>query len=455
MGRAPPAIVLCAALASACIDFREGLQCRDNDDCRGLICVASVCEAGDGGNGSGGSGGGSGKGASFESATPFGDNNGDGAISPGETAGLQVQIRNTGTAVLTGSLTTTKAGVTITRGTGLKFGNTGTACGIASSSGYNSGTCFAPATEYPAVAIASTIAAGTVIPFVLVLTQPGNASQTLNFSYTTPAISQTFSVVSSTPVGDDNGDGALSPGENAGLMVRIQNTGNAKALAVTGSLSTTRAGVTVTNGTGLKFGDVATGSTCGISATSGYNAGTCFAPRTEYPTVTVSQGLPASTDIVFALTLRDAYGNSSNLNLNYVTPAINQAFSVLSSGLVGDTNGNGALGASETAGLMVRINNTGSAKAIGLTASLTTSNGAVSVVNGTNLKFGDISSSSSGCGVAAASGYSPGTCFAPRSEYPLLTASSSLSAGSLVPFTLVVKDKYGNTFNLNFSLTAG
>ena len=94
-----------AALVAACIDFREGLQCCTDDDCRGLTCNGAICVSLDGG-GAGGRGAGGGGTGSFElsvvSVSPVGDDNTDGKLSPGESAGLKILVLNSGTSQASG-----------------------------------------------------------------------------------------------------------------------------------------------------------------------------------------------------------------------------------------------------------------------------------------------------------------------------------------------------------------
>lgn len=113
-----------------------------------------------------------------------------------------------------------------------------------------------------------------------------------------------------TVLSDTNGDGKLSPGESGYLKVSITNTGTAQALGITGNLTTTTAGVTITGGTGLNFSDIdARSSACGTVGTT-YYAGSCSQPSSYYPTVTLATSVTAGTMISFSLALADEYGST-------------------------------------------------------------------------------------------------------------------------------------------------
>src|SRR5207247_2492007 len=116
---------------------------------------------------------------------------------------------------VTGTLSTSQSGVSIEGSTMLYFGIVGggsTACGSTSAGG--AGYC-SPA---PRISVATSVAAGTAIPFRLQLADGHGNSFTVTFSYTTPAINQSFAFESITVDEDTNRDGNLSPGETGSLL---------------------------------------------------------------------------------------------------------------------------------------------------------------------------------------------------------------------------------------------
>jgi len=121
--------------------------------------------------------------------------------------------------------------------------------------------------------------------------------------------------------------------------------------------------------------------------------------------------------------------------------------------VVGDTNGDGVLSPGETAGLKVQIANGGSATALGIKGTLSSSTPGVSIQSGSNLDFGDISGGGSACGDTGngSSGYC-GTGYG-SGAFPQVTVVSSVSAGTSSAFSLALTDIHGNAFTINFTYT--
>jgi hypothetical protein len=98
-------------------------------------------------------------------------------------------------------------------------------------------------------------------------------------------------------------DGTVAPGEHARLSVSIRNTGSITAEMVTGVLSTTEPGATITRGT-LYFGDIESGATaCGASALS--LAGDCN-QTDELSQLAIAASVAGDTTILLELTVSDA-----------------------------------------------------------------------------------------------------------------------------------------------------
>jgi hypothetical protein len=384
-------------------------------------------------------------------ATLLNDTNGDGKLSPGESGNLKVSITNTGTAKalgITGNLTTSTAGVTITDGTGLTFSDLGagsSACGVMATVSFAAGSCSQSSSYYPTVTLASSVTAGTTISFSLALVDEYGSAFAVSYSYAVVGINQAFTAGTATLLNDTNGDGKLSPGESGNLKVSITNTGTAKALGVTGNLTTSTAGVTITDGTGLTFSDLGAGSSaCGVMATVSFAAGSCSQSSSYYPTVTLASSVTAGTTISFSLALADEYGSTFAVSYSYMVVGINQAFIAGTATVMNGTNGEG--------NLKVSITNTGTAKALGITGNLTTTTAGVTITGGTGLTFSDLGAGSSACGVMATVSFAAGSCSQSSSYYPAVTLATSVTAGTTISFSLAITDKYGNSFVVPFSV---
>jgi hypothetical protein len=100
-----------------------------------------------------------------------------------------------------------------------------------------------------------------------------------------------------------DGNGSIAPGERAQLSVSMRNTGPITAEMVTGVLSTTQEGVTITNAT-VYFGDIESGATaCGSSGLS--RAGDCD-QTDELPQLAIDASVASDTSIQLELTVSDA-----------------------------------------------------------------------------------------------------------------------------------------------------
>ena len=446
--------------------------CLSGEVCNQLPSGAGVCTSGPPGNGTGGGTGttsststqtgvhgsrdagqtgGPPEAFTAGTATLLNDTNGDGKLSPGESGNLKVSITNTGTAKalgITGNLTTSTAGVTITDGTGLTFSDLGagsSACGVMATVSFAAGSCSQSSSYYPTVTLASSVTAGTTISFSLALVDEYGSAFAVSYSYAVVGINQAFTAGTATLLNDTNGDGKLSPGESGNLKVSITNTGTAKALGVTGNLTTSTAGVTITDGTGLTFSDLGAGSSaCGVMATVSFAAGSCSQSSSYYPTVTLASSVTAGTTISFSLALADEYGSTFAVSYSYMVVGINQAFIAGTATVMNGTNGEG--------NLKVSITNTGTAKALGITGNLTTTTAGVTITGGTGLTFSDLGAGSSACGVMATVSFAAGSCSQSSSYYPAVTLATSVTAGTTISFSLAITDKYGNSFVVPFSV---
>jgi hypothetical protein len=161
--------------------------------------------------------------------------------------------------------------------------------------------------------VSTTIAAGTSIPFSLRVTDTYGTTISLAFNYVALAIDQRVSVSSVTVKADTNGDGKVSPGETGWLAIALDNSGTSDALGLTASLTTTLAGVTITNGANLALGTIRAGySAC--ATVQGATVGACYASSaSSYPSIAVSTAITVGTIVSLSLAITDAYGNKYSL----------------------------------------------------------------------------------------------------------------------------------------------
>ncbi len=303
-------IITVTTVLIACTgDPRVGLQCRDSNDCEGLVCYTGRCEVS----------------SDRFSANVYvlGDDNEDAFLSPGESAGLRIEVERqypessngkvTTLSNVVGTLATTQAGVTLANDTNLQFSDIrdgGRTCGTIPAVS-DKGSCSSSKANYPTISLAPTVPANTVIPFRLTLKDAEGDLYFVYFTYVPPAIPQRFEVTSVSIVDDNNRDGILAPGESAGLVIHLKNSGASRAHAVVGTLSTSQQGLTVTNSTDLQFGNIYPGDTVCGTAAGATSQGSCSLSKAYYPNALVSTGFRAGTSIPFKLQLKDAYGNTA------------------------------------------------------------------------------------------------------------------------------------------------
>jgi hypothetical protein len=260
-------------------------------------------------------------------------------------------------------------------------------------------------------------------------------------------------LVAATPVGDSNGDGALSPGESAGMRVKIRNAGTVDLSDLTGTLSTEMDGITIAQGESLWFGNLRKGDTACGHRTRDDSPGTCYSGASDYPRVTVDQGVAPGTTVPFVLTLTDGREARFRVDFPLVVTAIDQGFRVTRATVLGDTNGDGELSPGETGALRVEVKNLGGSKALGVTGTLTAADPRVAVATWTILRFGDLGPGEVACGPKESSG-AEGSCYTSPANYPRVTLDPSIPAGTTLVFTLDLVDVYQNRFSLPFTLVA-
>ena len=118
-------------------------------------------------------------------ATILADTNGDGAVSPGETAYVRIRVKNTGTSEalgLHGTLTTSTPSVTISDDT-LYFDDVAAgASACATTSVGTQGSCGYPPNYLSQLVVGTDVPAGTIISFSLALGDTYGNSFSLSFT---------------------------------------------------------------------------------------------------------------------------------------------------------------------------------------------------------------------------------------------------------------------------------
>lgn len=381
------------------------------------------------------------------------DTNGDGTVSPGETASLRLRVRNNrdlDADAVEGDLTTAAPGVTLLEATRLRFGDISAGsdgCGVTLAAPASPGSCFSSSTSYPSLVVDATVAAGTVIPLQLALRDGLGNTWTQTTDLALPSIAQGFVLATVEVQADDNDDGRLSPGESGRVKLRVRNTGSSAALGISGALSVTSGSATVSEGIGLRFGDIEPGQdACGVTLGAPASAGSCFSSSTSYPGLAIPTSVAAGQSLGVSLVLTDTYGNSVPLSTVYPISAIDQAFDVVAIEIADDPNDDGVISAGETGRLRLRVRNTGSVEALGLTTSLTTTHAAATVSEGNGLRLGAIDAGQTSCAVTASAPAAAGSCFSSSTSYPTLAIEIGTAAGTTIPLTLTLTDAFDNVF---------
>lgn len=389
-----------------------------------------------------------------------GDSNRDGLLSPGESAGLKIQVRNSGgvdAMQVTGTLSATSAGVTIDAGTGIRFGDVlknsrAAACGNAQSLMDGGNCAHVMATDYPQLTLSEAVPTNTPIPFTLALVDAQGNRTDLSFVLSFSAASgPDLHILRGRIVGDTNHDGRLSPGESAGLELALYDRSNTGAAQVTGTLSTTTAGITLDAAAGIRFGDLPGNSyrsVCGNSAASG-KEGDCNNGNSSaaLPRITVSNDVPEGTEAQFMLALTDARGDEVALPFRVeiapqiTVPSTAHELVPRSVTVVGDTNGDGKLSPGESGDLRIKIQNQDSTAAPQVLGALSTIYRGVTLAQRTGIQFGDLGANDEACGVAAGSPH-PGSC-ADGELLPHITISDDAIPGTLFSLALSLTDANG------------
>ena len=264
-----------------------------------------------------------------------------------------------------------------------------------------------------------------------------------------------------------NGDNKANPHETHYLDIRVKNNVNAALKITSVVLSSESGNVTIDNGTGA-IGDLNAGSyktltddsssySSASSADLMYTSGLAKAFK-----FTISESCPVGTGILFTVTFTDSWGNTwtdtltiqvtgtgANIAINTPT-ASNIAIKEAANG-----NGDNQVNPRETHYLDIRAKNSGTSKALGVTAVLTAASSYVTIDKGTGaigdlragyyktLTYSSSASSSSSVSLMYTSGLAKAFKF---------TILPNCPAGTSIPFTVTFTDSWGNTWTDTLSV---
>lgn len=341
---------------------------------------------------------------SLESLQITDDSNSDGVLNPGERARLRMTLKNTGSSRVSwlhGSLTTESSYVTELQSK-IEFPWMGPGGSQSNTSSLTISTSTPP---------------GTVIPFVLFLTNEEGQPHTLSFSLTVFESAASLVVKSVEFINDSNGDGVLNPGERAGLKITLENAGSSRVSWLRGSLTTESPYVTEL-GSKIEY----IWMNPGQSRDQGQNS------------LTIASDTPPGTVIPFVLALLDEEEQPHTLSFSVTVfkSAGHLAFKAVSLTMGG--NEDGTLNPGESAHFDLTIENIGTSDVTWLDGSMTTESPFVESLTGT-VKF---------FGVPAGK-----TATHPSNRISVLAHTPS---GTVIPIQLSLRDAEDQPHELSFHL---
>ena len=277
----------------------------------------------------------------------------------------------------------------------------------------------------------------------------------------------------------NNGDGKINPGEVIKMDVLLQNITDSKIYGITAMLSTSSNYVTITDST-KKYGDIEAGyyktaydangrnSDSGYSYTS-YYFGDCSQFSTSYGfAFTVSSDCPVDTTIPFTLAFTDSSGNAwtDSFNLKVEKTGADIVYNAYelsdSTSLSESNNGDGKVTPGESIEIDIQLQNKGTSRALGITATLSTSSNYVSITTPTK-SYGDIESEcyktaydandrNSNSGYSHSSYYYYDYSQFSTSYGFAFTVSPDCPVGTELPFKITATDSSGNTWADDLSI---
>jgi hypothetical protein len=197
-------------------------------------------------------------------------------------------------------------------------------------------------------------------------------------------------------VEDDNADGVLNPGEQAGLAVTLYNAGSGDVDSAKLTLTTTAAGVTVDTAS-TYCGSV---SSAGIASCSGVD-------------VTVGPDVVPGTEVVFDGVVTSADPGEWTFQVVLSVLATGAAPAVHAVSVLSDSNGDFTLNPGESADLRLTVVNGGTSEINGLRVTIAAQNPEVTVTGSGDTYCGDIAPGSTATcqaiGIEVSASAVPGT----------------------------------------------
>ena len=371
----------------------------------------------------------------IDRTTIVGDDNHDGIINRGETAYLDVNLKNTGTSAslaVNATFSTNSIDITgLTPQTAISYGDipNGTS-GSAGTYGYLPGGYTNYTIKFK---VSYTSPLNTPIPINIIITDASGNTRTTSFTIIVKGIGANITYDSSTIVYDDNHDGIINRGETAYLDVSLKNTGNSKSLGVNATFSTNSSDITgLKPQTAISYGDISAGQSIIGNSNISFK---------------VSSAAPLNTPIPINILITDASGNTwtSSFTIIVKGSAANIVFDTKT--IVYDDNHDGIINRGETAYLDVSLKNTGNSKSLGVNATFSTNSSDITGLKPqTAISYGDISAGQSNTGNS--SGLTPNYL-----NYNIsFKVSSTAPLNTPIPINILITDASGNTWTSSFTI---
>ncbi|NOQ26671.1 MAG: hypothetical protein GQ564_15030 [Bacteroidales bacterium] len=358
------------------------------------------------------------------------DDNNDNYITKGETVGLKVYLKNTGTSTalsVSAEITTSSSYATVLSSySDVSYGDMAANSEVAGQfSYYDYSLQFKVSDSAPV---------NTSITFTMNISDEAGNTWTDNFSITVQEINSNIIYLKNEIYSDDNNDNYITKGETVGLEVYLKNTGTSTALSVSAEITTSSSYATVLS----SYSDVSYGDMTANSEVAGQYSYYDYSLQFK-----VSDSAPVNTSITFTINISDEFGNTWVDNFSVTVQEINSTIVYLKNEVFSDDNSNDLINSGETIGLDVYLKNTGTSTALSVSAEFTTSSSYATVLSSySDVSYGDMAANSE---VAGQYSYY---------DYSLQFKVSDIApVGTNIPFTVNISDEFGNAWTDNFSIT--
>ena len=371
----------------------------------------------------------------FDSYNVYSDNNNDGVINKGETVRLNVSLKNNGTSTaksVKATFSTTSQYVSGFSPTSpISYGDISAGYSVWKG-GYSYASGYA--VEFT---VSNTTPVNMQIPISISMTDANGNKWIDTCKVTVSATGASVSYYSYDVYSDNNNDKKINKGETVKLNVSLRNTGSSTAKSVKATFSTTSSYVSGFSPTSpISYSDISAGYTVwkgGYSYASGY--------AIEF---TVSNSIPANTQIPIKIDMVDESGNTWTSTFNLTVVATDANISYYSYDVYSDNNNDKKINKGETVKLNVSLRNTGSSTAKSVKATFSTTSSYVSGFSPTSpISYSDISAGYTVWkgGYSYASGYAI--------EF---TVSSSTPINTPIPVNISIVDESNNTWSSSFNV---